>query len=213
MKIFRWFMASGAFAAQLLAAEAPLFTADFSDAEVGKVPAGFRVLDGGFAVREAAGNRFLELPGAPLESYGVLFGPAQKDDVAVSARILGTAKGRRFPTFAVGLGGVSGYRLRVSAGKRELELWRGDEVKASVPFEWESGKWTRLQLQVRKVQDGRWSVEGRAWTEGAARPADWTIAFEQSEEPRLGQAGIYGSPFAGTPIAYDDLAVAQVGGK
>lgn len=203
---WQWIM-GGVIAVQLLAAEAPLFQADFSNAEVGKAPAGFRVLDGGFAVREEGGNRFLELPGAPLESYGALFGPAQRDGVRVSARILGTAKGRRFPTFAIGLGGVSGYRLQVSPGKKELELWRGEERQAGVPFDWQSGRWTHLQLQARKVEDGRWKIEGRAWTEGAALPGGWLIALDVTDEPRNGQAGIFGSPFAGTPIAYDDLTV------
>jgi hypothetical protein len=207
MKTIRELILGGFLAASLLAADAPQFQADFTDAPVGQVPAGFRVLDGGFAVREEGGNRFLELPGAPLESYGALFGPAQREDVRVRARILSTAKGRRFPTFAVGLGGVSGYRLQVTPGKKELELWRGEERQTGVPFNWVSGQWTHLQLQTRKVRDGRWKVEGRAWTEGQAPPADWLIAIEVTEEPRNGQAGIFGSPFAGTPIAYDDLLV------
>jgi hypothetical protein len=213
MKTIQRFIWGGLCAAQLIGAEAPLFKADFTDAEVGKVPSGFRVLDGGFAVREEGGNRFLELPGAPLESYGALFGPAQKDGVIVSGRILGTAKGRRFPTFAVGLGGASGYRLQVSPGKKRIELWRGEEEKASVPFDWQSGKWTHLQLQARKVQEGLWKIEGRVWVDGAAPLADWMIAVEQAEEPRNGQAAIFGSPFAGTPIAYDDLSIAPIGGK
>lgn len=213
MKTIQRFIGTSLLTAQLLAADAPLFKADFTDAEPGKVPAGFRVLDGGFAVREDGGNRFLELPGAPLESYGALFGPAQKDGVVVSGRILGTGKGRRFPTFAVGLGGVSGYRLQVSPGKKELELWRGEQDLASVPFDWQSGKWTHLQLQIRKVQEGSWKIEGRAWVEGTPRPADWTVAVEQTDEPRNGQAAIFGSPFAGTPIAFDDLTVATIPGK
>lgn len=213
MKTTSLLLLGGVFVAQLLAAETAVFKADFADAEVGKVPAGFRVLDGGFAVREEAGNRFLELPGAPLESYGMLFGPAQKEGVTVSARIHGTAKGRRLPTFAVGLNGASGYRLQVSPGKKRIELWRGEEEKASVPFEWQSGQWTHLKLQVRKVNDALWRIEGRVWMEGAAEPAEWQISSEQSDEPRNGQAGIYGSPFAGTPIAYDDLTITAVSGK
>src|SRR5436305_1388237 len=66
-----------------------LYHNDFEKAEVGKVPADFLVLDGGFAVKEEGGNKFLELPGAPLESFGVQFGPAEISDLSVCARING----------------------------------------------------------------------------------------------------------------------------
>src|SRR5712671_3568391 len=90
-----------------LAADKPIYDNNFEQAEVGKVPDDFLVLDGGFVVKEAAGKKFLELPGAPLETFAVQFGPPRSNDVAVSAAIHGTAKGRRFPVFGVGLGGVA----------------------------------------------------------------------------------------------------------
>src|SRR5438128_2017237 len=83
-----------------------LYENNFEKAELGKVPEDFLVLDGAFAIKEEAGNRFLELPGAPLDTFGLLFGPTESGGMAVSARIFGTAKGRRFPAFAVGLYGV-----------------------------------------------------------------------------------------------------------
>ena len=67
------------------------------------LPADFLVLDGAFEVKEEAGNKFLELPGAPLETFGVLFGPTEKDGLSVGVRIFGTLKGRRFPAFGAGL--------------------------------------------------------------------------------------------------------------
>src|SRR5437588_932962 len=89
-----------------LAQTKPVYENNFEKAEVGKVPDDFLVLDGAFVVKEEGRNKFLELPGAPLDSFGVLFGPTQSAGVAVSARIHGTGKGRRFPTFGVGLNGV-----------------------------------------------------------------------------------------------------------
>ena len=85
-----------------------LYENNFEKAEVGQVPQDFLVLDGGFAVKEENGNKFLELPGAPLDSFAVQFGPAETDNIAVSARVRSTAKGRRFPTFGAGLNGVAG---------------------------------------------------------------------------------------------------------
>ena len=186
----------------------PLFENNFEQAEVGKVPEGFLVLDGDFAVKEEGGNKFLKLPGAPLDTYGVVFGPAEKTDIAVSARINGTAKGRRYPTFGVGLGGQGGYKLQVSPGKKALEIYKGEEVVATAPFEWKSGEWTKLTLQLRKAGD-IWKIEGKAW-QGAAEPAEMTVMYDEKAEPNGGRASIWGMPFATTPIQFDDLVVKKV---
>lgn len=189
----------------------PLFENNFEQAEVGKVPDGFLVLDGGFEVKQENGNKFLELPGAPLDTFGVLFGPTEKSDIAVSARINGTKKGRRYPTFGIGLNGQGGYRLQVSPGKGALELYKGDTSVTNVPFEWKSGEWTMLQLQVTKAGDA-WKVEGKAWTQGSAEPDKPTVSYEDKSEPSAGRASIWGSPFSTTPIQFDDLVIRRVGG-
>ncbi len=186
-----------------------LYENNFEQAAVGSAPADFLVLDGGFAVKEEGGNKFLELPGAPLDSFGALFGPTQKSDVAVAARIKGTNKGRRYPTFGVGLNGQGGYKLRVSPGKNALEIYKGDEAVASVPYDWKSGEWTMMRLQVMKVGD-LWKVEGKAWAQGGSEPAQTMVSFEDKQEPSAGRASIWGSPYATTPIQFDDLAVRAV---
>jgi hypothetical protein len=185
-----------------------LYENDFEKAALDKVPDDFLVLDGQFAVKEEGGNKFLELPGAPLDTFGVLFGPTEKEGTAVSARIFGTGKGRRFPTFAVGLNGqgTSAYRLQVSPAKKALELFKGDEVKATVPYEWQSGAWARLRLRVRKVKDGQWKVEGKAWAD--KEPSAWLVSFDEREQPVAGKASIWGSPYATTPVRFDELKVA-----
>ena len=188
----------------------PLFETNFEKAELGKTPEGFLVLDGEFTVKAEDGNKFLELPGAPLDTFGVLFGPTEKENLSVSARIKGTAKGRRSPVFAVGLGGVGGYKLQVSPAKKTLELLKNDEPKASVPFEWQSGAWTMLRLQVRKAKDGEWKIEGKAWAQTGKEPAAWLIVFDEKDAPIAGRPSIWGNPFSGTAIQFDDLAVSAV---
>jgi len=198
-----------------IAAEPPqvLYTNDFSKADVGKTPEDLFVLDGQFAVQQEGDNRFLELPGAPLDTYGVLFGPTEKQGVAVSARVFGTSKGRRLPTFAVSLNGSSGYRLQVAPGRKQLELLKGDQVLAAAPFAWASGQWVHLKLQLRALPSGGCRLEGKAWPQagqGDAEPPAWTLTLDEKTEPAAGRPGLWGSPFAGTPIRYDDLAVAPV---
>jgi hypothetical protein len=190
------------------AAEQVKYQNNFEQAKLDSVPEEFLIQDGAFGVKEEANNKFLELPGTPLESYGLFFGPNTKENTAVSARIFGTSKGRRAPTFGVGLNGVAGYKLRVSPGKKAIELYRGDEVKASVPFEWRSGKWTFLQLRVVKT-GAEWKLEGKVWTDGEKESAATSINWNDKEEPPQGRAMIVASPFSGTPIRFDDFLVVQ----
>jgi hypothetical protein len=186
-------------------AAATLYQNDFEKVALDTLPEDFLVLDGAFAVKEADGNKFVELPGAPLDTFGFLFGPAQVDGVAVSARIKSEGKGRRFPAFAVGLGGVGGYRLQVSPAKKAVEIFKAEEPVTMVPFQWESGAWHHLKLQVRKVKEGHWLAEGKVWKDGTSEPKDWTITHPINEEPPSGRPTVWGNPFAGTPIHFDDL--------
>src|SRR6266498_3467517 len=178
----------------------PLYQASFETNALDRTPEDFLVLDGGFAVKEEGGNKFLELPGAPLDTFGVLFGPTEGTGLAITARIRGSAKGRRFPTFAVGLNGVGGYKLQVSPAKKLLELYRGDEVLASAPFAWASETWTTLRLQTRKGEDGQVQVQGKAWKQGEPEPKKWQISRAESSEAPPGRPSVWGMPYAGTPI-------------
>ncbi len=210
-------------------AAGPLYKTDFESTDIGAEPEGFLVIDGQFAVREFEGGKVFELPGSPLESFGFLFGPnvsfndagtlfkttasgeAQElAGVVVSARAQGTKQGRRFPTFSVGLCGVSGYKLRVAPMKRALELVRGDATVASLEFDWPSGAWTRLKLQVR-VADGQWIAEGKAWAEGTTEPADWQLTHASADKPNPGRPSAWAAPFSGQPVRFDDLLVEASG--
>ena len=179
----------------------------FDRAEVDKVPEDMLVLDGAFAVKEDGGNKFLELPGAPLDTFGVLFGPTEAANVSASGRIFASGKGRRYPTFGIGLNGVGGYKLQVSPGKKQIELFKGDEVVASKDYEWTGNNWTMMRIQVRKDGDGL-KVEGKAWKDGGSEPKEWQIAFGDKAPAPAGRASAWGNPFSGTPIRFDDLRMA-----
>ena len=217
LRVFRGFMFAGLACAAWMAFAAdtkPLYQNNFTTNEVGKLPEEMLLLDGGFAVQEVAGDKVLQLPGAPLETFGVLFGPTEASGLAVSVRVHSAKKGRREPAFALGLNGNAGFRLQVSAAKKLLELYKGDDVVATEPFTWESDSWTMLKLQVRKVKDGEFVIEGKAWKQGTPEPGKWTVTFtektEAGKEPIPGRASLWGNPFAGTPIDFDDLMVSAV---
>jgi hypothetical protein len=203
-------MAVGCSAAPGPAEPAAVFENNLEKLSPGDLPDGFLIIDGGFTVKEVEGNKVIELPGDPLDTFGVMFGPSQKDGLVVSARMKSATKGRRAPAFGVSLSGAGGYRLQYSGNKKALEIYRADESQTSVPFTWESGTWLRLKLQVRKVGEGKWLAEGKAWKDGTAEPAEWLIKLDVAEEPPSGRPAIWGNPFSGEAIQFDDLKVTPV---
>jgi hypothetical protein len=202
-------LCAGTVGPSAFAAASPLYATNFAQVDVGSVPADFLILDGAFAVQQEGAGKFLELPGEPLDTFGLLFGPSVSTNVAVSARIFGTSHGRRQPTFGVGLGGQSGYRLQVAPGKGTLDIYRKDLVVASVPYQWKSGQWTVLRLRVVASPAG-YRIEGNVWTDGTPEPDQPLITFDEKDDLRTGRPSLWGSPFAGTPIRYDDLRLSRV---
>jgi hypothetical protein len=194
-------VAVSAFAAE------PLYQQNFEAADAGSVPDGLLVIDGNFTVKAEDGKKALELPGSPLDTFGTLFGPSRPDNTEVTARIFATKKGRKFPAFAVSLNGVGGYRLKVAPAKGAVEIVKADAIQKSVPFDWKSGEWTSLKLRGVKAGDG-FKIEGKVW-QGDTEPKDWTLTMDVATPPPPGKAGVWGMPFSGTPIRFDDLVVRE----
>ncbi len=186
------------------AAAEPIFKQDFQALEAGPAPKEFLPLAGSFAVVADGANKLLELPGEPLDTFGALFGPSHAEDSTVSARFFGAKKGRKFPTFALSLRGAGGYRLQVSPGKGQLEVYKGDEPVSGVAYAWQNEKWTWLRLSVVKAGAG-WEVLGWAWVEGDSASKEPLIRVKVEGTVSGGRAGIWGSPYAGTPIRFDDI--------
>lgn len=194
-------------AALTIYATEPLYQTNFEKTKTGEVPEDFLVLDGDFSVKQEEGNKYLELPGAPLDAFGFMFGPSARHGNEISARMFGTKKGRRYPVFGIALNGVNGYRLQVAPAKRAIELLKGSAVVANVPFRWGGGEWLRLALRVEQTSAAEWTVSGRVWADGKKAPAKPTITHKETKEPRNGKPSIWGSPYSGTPIRYDDIVV------
>lgn len=184
-----------------------LYQNDFESHEPGSVPEDFLVLQGDFSVEQQDGNRFLRLPGAPLDSYAVMFGPTRVDGWEATADFFSVARGRRYPTFGVGLNGIGGFRLRVSPAKRLVELYKQDRVVTRAPFRWKSGAWTRVKLRILQPTPGTWRISGKAWTAADPEPEDWLVTFEDTVKPFGGRVTVTASPYAGTPIHFDNLLV------
>ena len=183
-----------------------LYSNDFEKLPEGEPDAELVVLVKGVLIKSIDGNKVLEFPSEPSDGYGVIFGPDGKSLLSVSARFKGSSNGRRFPEFGLGLADTGGYKLMAVPAAGELQLLKGEDVKATIPYSWHSGLWTNLKLQVQQAGDGKWAVQGKAW-EGKEEPKDWTVKFEETEEPPKGRPSVWGSPYASTPIDVDDLLV------
>jgi len=179
---------------------------DFEHAAKGKPGDEFTILNGDFSIREEAGNSFLELPGDPLDTFGLLFGPGDSAALDVCARIWADSTGKRFPEFGIGSNDTGGYKLWLWPAQGTIELRKADDAKASKPFAWKPAAWLRLRLRVRQLNPRLWHIEGKAWPDGAPEPADWLLNFDDTEEPTAGKASIWGVPFSGKPIRFDDLS-------
>ena len=185
-----------------------VFEADWSDETIGEEPADLFVLDGSYVISEKDGNKALALPGAPVGDFGFLFGPRVKGKpVELKARIFSTRKGRRMPAFAAGLGGVNSYRLRLNPAAKTLHLSRGEEILEKVPLEWKSGLWTNLRFRAEPKGDEGAILSAKVWSSDETEPADWALAFKDSEPFAGGKCTLWGYPYAGTEIFFDDLSI------
>jgi hypothetical protein len=183
------------------------YSQNFEQAKEGKPPDDLLILAGQFQVKSVEGNKLIEVAPHPLESFAMLFGPGDQQVYTVSARIRATNTGRRFPEFGVGALGPSGYKLWLMPATGQLQLKAGDQTLTHVPFEWKSGTWTRLRLLLTKSADDRMKLQGKAWADGQPEPGDWTISVEINQPPKPGKASVWATPYSGTAVQFDDLAV------
>ena len=65
----------------------PIYKNDFESTAVDKSPAEVMIMAGTFEVKQDGANKVLELPGEPLDTFGMLFGPSSKDDVTPNANV------------------------------------------------------------------------------------------------------------------------------
>jgi hypothetical protein len=166
----------------------------------------FLILDGDWrVVRDPDGlGKYLELPGEPIREMGLLLGPDMVGAATVSARIHGVAKGRAKPRFGIGLNGDGGYKLRVVPAEKSVELLNGTDVVATAAFNWQSERWTRLTLAMTATEGG-WEIKGTV----TDADIEVTLIWVDSEKPFGGQASIYASPYASTPLRVDDIRISQ----
>jgi hypothetical protein len=186
-----------------------IYSNDFEDAEEGRVPGNYFVIDGDFEIEKAeeeGAGKVLKLLPSPLVEGSIQFGSSIEGGGSVKVRVKAEKRGRSYPRFGVGMHGMKGYRLRVAPAAKQLELVKDQEVIQSVPIQWQSGVWFFVELEVLENNDS-WTVSGRAWPENEKRPEDAQIDYISVETGFRGKASITGTPYTQLPIWFDDLEI------
>jgi len=193
----------------LISADVPsTYHQDFQNSPDGSLPEELLVINGAFAVKADGNDKFLQLPGEPLDTFGFMLGSDETNSIQCSIRATNT--GKRFPEFGVGLCGAAGYRLWLQPAIGEVQLLKGDNVKIAKPCDWKPAQWLTLKLQLTR-QNNKTTLQGKVWPRGTAEPKDWTLTFEdpESDKPPKGRPSAWGIPYSGVPIDFDDLSIAK----
>lgn len=189
------------------AEEVSTYFEDFETLDPGTQPEGFFAIEGEFSVAEE-GGKLLRLPGSPLGSMGAVFGPTIESAVEVRAKVKATRKGRRYPAFGIGANGLGGFRLMVNPAKRNLELLLNEESLVQEPYRWNGSEgWTHLRLVVTEGPDDSSQARAKVWLEDEEEPEAWMIEVSSPEAFYASKSSIWGLPYSGEPIAFDDLFV------
>ncbi|MEZ5328634.1 MAG: hypothetical protein R3F19_26615 [Verrucomicrobiales bacterium] len=180
---------------------------DFEQYEAGTEPDDLFVIEGTFKIGDDDGNKVLELEPLPLSESGVIFGKSLKGAAAVTADLKASKRRRSTPRFGIGLHGISGYRLRVVPATSKLELVKSEEVVKSVEYKWTSDEWLTLRLTIDANADGKWVISGWVWPRGGEVPKEPAITMQSEDKPGQGKASIWGTPYSGTPISFDNIVI------
>jgi hypothetical protein len=184
-----------------------LFQCDFQQIAPGPLPEEFKALRGEFTIKEEQGNRFVELEVHELNTFGVAIGPERGAETSLRARLRGWPSGKRFPEFGIGLGGTRGFQLWLMPAMGELQVRRDNRILARAPFNWRSGTWINMQIDIRSAGEGHWVVAGKAWLDTEKEPANGMVEHQFGEAPPNGQASLWGTPYSEKPIQFDDVCI------
>ncbi len=193
--------------AGVVSADPKKFNFDCEAWAEGDPPKDVFVVEGKYSVAAKDGGKVLQLEVGELVDANALLGDSANGSASIEAKVLGTRAGRSVPKFGVGVHGQSGYKLIAFAARKELQLVKGDEVIKVVPLTWKSGEWFKLKLEVKKVEEKKWTVIAKAWSAAEEEPKEPQLTHEDTTLKGQGKCSIWGTTFSNTPILFDDIKV------
>jgi len=184
-----------------------VFHENFSNTPLGAEPDSLFILDGAYTVQASGSSeRVLSLPGTPTGDYGVLFGPKIKDKaVELRFSFYASPRGRRMPSIAASVGGVRGLRLRLNPAARTLTFTLDEIVLKQTTLDWKGEQWWTVRLRV--VPSTGTHVMCKLWPSLEAETVDWLVDETFEVEHKSGKCALWGFPYAGTEILFDEIIV------
>ena len=70
--------------------------------------------------------------------------------------------------------------VQASPGKKAFELLKDADVKATVNYDWKSGAWTELRLEIRSIKTGSGASKAKRGR-GESEPKQPNIFFDEKE--------------------------------
>lgn len=175
---------------------------------VGEAPAEVFVLDGKVSIAEKDGSKAIMIdPGTELVEASAQVGDSAAGNAVIQAKIFASKKGRSSPRFGISVHGMNGPRLYVNPAKKQLELVRGDQTLASVPFTWTSDAWLNLRLEAKKADGDKWSITASVWGDKDAAPAAPQIKHDLAGLKGQGKCTLWATPYSNTPIYFDNIQI------
>lgn len=174
----------------------------------GEPPKEVFIVDGTIKIGAREGNKAIIIDPNPITDASAQLGVSAAGNASIEARVLGIKRGRSTPRFGVSVHGMSGHRLMVNPAKKSLDLVKGDQTLATVPFPWTSDTWVKLKLEAKKGEGDTWAITGKAWPATGAEPAEPMIKHEEKKLKGQGKCAIWATPFSGEPVFFDDIHIA-----
>ena len=184
------------------------FQEDFSKVGIGSEPETLFILDGEISVTSEKGNAVLLIPGSPVGEFGFLFGPRIRNKpMELEFTFKSNNQGRRYPSFAAGLGGMRGYRVRVNPAARKVLLSHDGDPLSEVRFNWKSGEWHHLRIQAIPLNQKASQLKFKLWQTSKSEPLEWLMDFKAEIEFEGGKCAVWGYPYSGLPIYFDNIKI------
>ncbi len=165
------------------------------------------VVDGTIKIGAKDGNKAIMVDPSPITDASAQLAVSAAGESVIQAKVFATKRGRSSPRFGVSVHGMSGYRLWVNPNKKLIELVKGDETAASVPYTWKADSWVHVKLEARKVGEKDWSITGKVWDADATEPAEPLIKHTDKGLKGQGKAAVWATPYSDTPLYFDDIVI------
>jgi hypothetical protein len=163
------------------------------------------VVEGVFEIEQKDGVKTVKISPEPITDANAQVGDSAKGNASIEARVFASRLARSYPRFGVSVHGMSGYRLIVNPPLKQVELVKGDEVKAKAAFVWESDSWVQMKLTATRAGEaGPWTISGSVWAAGSEEPAQPLLTLvDESGMKGTGKCGLWGTPYSEKPIYFD----------